>query len=318
MNFYQIYGGRLESEIEIPELRIAEPGPADWRLRLAASVDVLADATPIGVEQLLPDVCARLSRASDRFRLTFEDTGTFDVSLDGCDITWTPAPGTDHELARVDLIGRVLALAIHAGGDVCLHASAVSIDGQAIAFLAPKGYGKSTLAISMVGGGARLLTDDTLRLRLADPPIAVPGMYSIRLRDDSAKHVQRPTTSEFDGKVRIEEWRDDELSAGEAPLAALYLLAPVSPAPDRPAVARRRLKPIEAMLGVAQQGKISMILGKTEGGTLARRMAILATRVPIYSLQVSRSLERLNEVVDQMHAWHCAAEAEATVAGVSR
>ena len=75
MNFYQIYGGRLESEIEIPELRIAEPGPADWRLRLAASVDVLADATPIGVEQLLPDVCARLSRASDRFRLTLLSTG---------------------------------------------------------------------------------------------------------------------------------------------------------------------------------------------------------------------------------------------------
>src|SRR5262249_46876008 len=148
--------------------------------------------------------------------------------------------------------------------------------------LAPKGYGKSTLAVSMLGAGAQLLTDDTLRLRLGDQPVAVPGMYSIRLRDDSAKHSQRPGTAEFDGKFLVDEWRDNELFPGEAPLDALYLLAPVRPSPDRPPVARRRLSPTEAVLGVAQHGKIALLLGKSEAGIVARRIGAVASKVPVY------------------------------------
>ena len=316
MHFYDIYGGRLESEAEIPELRPGAPGTADWRLRIAQTAAPIDAAVAVGEEQLLPDVFARLVRAKDRFRLSFDDTGIFDVSLDGRTISWTPAPGADPELARVDLIGRVLSLAIHAGGDACLHASSVSIGGQAIAFLAPKGYGKSTLAISMVGGGAQLLTDDTLRLRLGDPPIAVPGMYSIRLRDDSAKFAQRPTSAEFDGKHLIDTWGDRELCPGEAPLVALYLLAPVAPSAERAAVVRRQLSPMHAMLGVAQQGKISALLGKTEGGVVARRIGALAAKVPVYRLEVSRSLDRLTDVVAQLHQWHHAA-AEVSTAGAA-
>jgi hypothetical protein len=313
MHFYEIYGGRLASEIDIPELRACEAGEVTWQLRVADRIPPIEAAVAVGEEQLLPTVFARLIRGADRFRLSFDDTGTFDVSLDGRDILWVPASGADHELARVDLIGRVLSLAIHAGGDVCLHASSVSIGGQAIAFLAPKGFGKSTLAVSMIAGGAQLLTDDTLRLRLADPPIAVPGMFSVRLREDSAAHVQRPTSAEFDGKRLVDEWRENELFPGEAPLVALYLLAPVQSGANRPAIARRELPPIQAMLGVTQQGKISMILGKTEGGVVARRMAALVGKVPVYRLEVARSLDRLEEVVTQLHQWHHAVEEPSTV-----
>jgi hypothetical protein len=304
MGSYQIYGGCLESEIDLPELRSAATGSADWRLRVVDHCAPLAESVLIGEEQLLEHVTARLSRGADRFRLTFEDTGTFDVSLDGRDIAWCPTPGADRELARVDVLGRVMALAIHAGGDICLHASAVSVAGQAIAFLAPKGYGKSTLALSMLGAGAQLITDDTLRIRLGDSPIAVPGMYSIRLRGDSAERAKRSVTPEFDGKFLVDEWRDDELLPDEAPLAALYLLAPTKPSSDRPAVARHQLPTMHAMLGAAQQGKIAMLLGKTEGGIVARRMAALAARIPVYRLEVSRELDRVSEVADTVCSWH--------------
>ncbi len=67
---------------------------------------------------------------------------------------------------RADLLGRVMALAAHADGRLTLHASAVSVAGRAVAFVGPKHAGKSTLALALVRKGARLLTDDTLVVRL--------------------------------------------------------------------------------------------------------------------------------------------------------
>ena len=45
-----------------------------------------------------------------------------------------------------------------------LHASAVVLDGAAVAFTAPSGTGKSTLAAHLVAAGASFLTDDVLAL----------------------------------------------------------------------------------------------------------------------------------------------------------
>jgi hypothetical protein len=111
-------------------------------------------------------------------------------------------------------------------------------------------------------------------------------------------------TPEFDGKFLVDEWRDDELLPDEAPLAALYLLAPMKPSADRPAAARHQLPPMHAMLGAAQQGKIAMLLGKAEGGIVARRMAALAARIPVYRLEVSRELDRVGDVADTICSWH--------------
>ena len=70
-------------------------------------------------------------------------------------ITWHRPPEVALDAAVADLTSRVLALALHAGGVFTLHASAVSIDGGGIAFLAPKHHGKSTLCSALVLAGAR-------------------------------------------------------------------------------------------------------------------------------------------------------------------
>src|SRR5262245_23461903 len=138
MAHHRIYGGCLETEVEVSALPPSRPCRADWKVRRSEHLEPLLDPVHLGEERLVDTISARLERGSDRFRLTFDDTGTFDVSRDGRDISWVPAAGADPDLAQVDLLGRVLSLAIHASGDLCLHASAAVIDGNAIAFLGPK------------------------------------------------------------------------------------------------------------------------------------------------------------------------------------
>ena len=307
MAHHRIYGGCLETEITISALPVSGPCRADWKVRRTEHLDPLLDPVLLGEERLVDTVTARLERGADRFRLTFDDTGAFDVSLDGREVAWAPAAGADPDLAQIDLLGRVLSLAVHASGDVCLHASAVRVDGNAIAFLGPKGFGKSALAMALVSAGATLLTDDTLRLRLGPRTMATPGLHSIRLWNDVADHLGRRSAMvpEPDGgKLVGRSLPDDEVSHESVPLAALYLLSPVRPTPDV-ATGRRTLLPsVEATLGVLQHAKIALLLGKSEGAVLLHRAAALTSATPVFRLEVPRDLAQLPVTAQHIMGWH--------------
>jgi hypothetical protein len=307
MAHHRIYGGCLETEIAISALPISGPCRADWKVRRSEHLDPLLDPVLLGEERLVDAVSARLVRGEDRFRLSFDDTGAFDVSLDGREIAWMPLAGADPDLAQIDLLGRVLSLAVHASGDVCLHASAVVVDGSAIAFLGPKGFGKSALAMALVSTGATLLTDDTLRLRLGPRTTATPGPHSIRLWNDVADHLGRRSAMvpEPDGgKLVGRSLPDNEVSHESVPLAALYLLHPVRPSPDV-ATGRRTLLPsVEATLGVIQHAKIALLLGKSEGAVLLHRAASLTSTTPVFRLEVPRDLAQLPVTAQHITGWH--------------
>ncbi len=69
---------------------------------------------------------------------------------------------------------------------ILVHATAVAIDGEAILLRGPPGVGKSDLALRLIDGGARLVTDDQARLRrdgdrvLVRAPEVIAGLIEIR------------------------------------------------------------------------------------------------------------------------------------------
>jgi hypothetical protein len=314
MACYRVHGGCLRSEVEFPELPLGEPGRSEWTLRVAEELPLLSDASFLGEEPLIDGVTARLQRGANSFRLTFEDTGTFDVSPDGSVIFWKPAPDSPSsaplELVRADVTGRVLALAIHAAGGMCLHASSVAVGGSAIAFLGAKGRGKTTLALAMVADGARLLSDDTLRVDLTLPPQAAPGLPTMRVANDVADRFDRRalTTPEGDGgtKLALSGLAPHELMTTRAPLSAIYVLSPVQAEEGRPAVRRRELTSVEAALTLVHHAKLATLLGRGEAPALLMRAGSLASSVPVYALDVSRDLSRAAEVARQIARWHSA------------
>jgi hypothetical protein len=74
------------------------------------------------------------------------------------------------------LFAQVLPLAATLQGLELLHASAVELDGQTLAFVAASGVGKTSVAAHLVAEGASLLTDDVLAVeRSSEGIVAHPG-----------------------------------------------------------------------------------------------------------------------------------------------
>jgi hypothetical protein len=63
-----------------------------------------------------------------------------------------------------------------------LHASSTRRNGGAVAFIGPRGSGKSSLAVHLLQAGHELISDDTLPVATAGPqPLALPSYPSLRM-----------------------------------------------------------------------------------------------------------------------------------------
>lgn len=311
---YSAFGGRLRSTVPLGGLRPAGAGaPPRWTLT-AAPAPAPADFAPPAAALLGSEAAGRcriaLFRTPAGLRLVHACAGAYDVANDGRDLVWHPAPDASADVMRHDVVHRVLPLALHAGGTLVLHASGVAIGPRsAIAFLADKGTGKSTLAAALVSAGARLLTDDTLGVvPRAGGADVLPGLHHLRLRDDAAVGAR---TGAFapepavgtDGKWVFDDLADARVQLEPAPLAALYVLR--AGPPDTPDAATRvRLPSVPAALALLQHAKLAPLLGGPMLPTLLDRAAAVVRQVPVYELTVARDLARVAAVAGTILRWH--------------
>jgi hypothetical protein len=305
---HAIFGGILRSEIPFPDLRPvgrATPDPT-WAFHRSNQSPPPDTGEFLGEVVFDAGSSLRVSRIARGLRFAYTDTGVFDVSEGGHEIVWFPAPDANIDLALIDVAGRVMAGALHLSGLLCLHGSAVSLAHGGIAFLAPKHYGKSTLALAMTRGGAKLLTDDTLPVELGSPIRLWPGVHSVRLWADSAERLAPDrigTSREYGGKHVLDELSGDRLAAHAAPASAVYILSPPSQTPSGPAT-RSRLADVPAAMALVQHTKIGALLGKSEAPVLFERAVAMAREVPVYSLEYARDFAHVDRLVQQLLEWH--------------
>jgi hypothetical protein len=309
MRDYQVFGGALRSDIEFPELRLIESDAPSWTLRSAALVPDMTAATLLGEAEVIPGCQVRLFRHDAGFRFVFDDTGIFDITNGGTEITWSKGPNFEDSWVRADITGRVLAVAMHASGHLCLHGSAVATGAGAIAFLAPKFHGKSTLALALTRAGAKLLTDDVLPVSPRTPVQAVPGVHQVKLWQDTAAHfgvdADRPALRPG-SKHLLHDFDDSMLSNDRAPLAAIYLLSPVivEEGEVAPTISRTRMHAVPSALALVRHSIMGSMLSGFEAQIVIDRATTIAEAVPVYQLTVAAGMERIGDTVDQLLAWH--------------
>ena len=304
---YEVFGGRLRSELDFPELPLAAEGSPSWDLRMRSGPAKPVAGELVGRVDVDNRVTVELRRYDAGWRLAYSDTGIFEINPDGSHLDWYPGPDHDLSAARVDVLGRVLAVALHAQGILCLHGSAVAFEHGTVAFLAPKFHGKSTTALALARSGAKLVTDDCLPVELSDPPRARPGVHAVRLWRDSVDEVghEGPLDTGPGGKFLLTDLPVDRLMRAPTRLAALYFLTPVTDANDRtPAVERVPVHGLDASLSLLGQTKIGALLGGSEAGTLLQMASRVAELVPVYRLRVVRDFNRLDEVIEGIRALH--------------
>ena len=130
--------------------------------------------------------CA-LYREGDAYRMRFPALADFVIHTAGY-VHCTPILGIDEPTIQHLFQTQVAPQALGQQHLPYFHASCVSFNGHALAFLGDSGLGKSTLATYLATHGATLIADDGLALKWEnDTYFALPSYQSLRLWDDSRK-----------------------------------------------------------------------------------------------------------------------------------
>ena len=106
----------------------------------------------------------------------------FQLSADGSSLSCQKLNGVTQEEFLIHLLHPALSFALIRRRIEPFHASAVILDGGAVAFLGGNGFGKSTLTAAFLGRGYPMLADSLLALREKEGQIlAYPGPQWIKL-----------------------------------------------------------------------------------------------------------------------------------------
>src|SRR4051812_33206581 len=134
------------------------------------------------------------------YRLYARHFGLARLSPSGARILCSPPEVAPWRWQRF-LVGRILPWAAVLRGLEVFHASAVTLDGRALAFVGPTGAGKTSIAVRLVAAGARFLTDHVLAIDETDGQARAHPGASIASVRPAEKAAISPKTWRDLGKV---------------------------------------------------------------------------------------------------------------------
>ena len=248
--------------------------------------------------------------------------GAFRIGRDGQDLVaqWdgigtlrASANGSRHEVAFPEGIsqpyrekfcaGPVAALLRHLAGGTTLHASAVEIGGEALAFLGDSGSGKSTAAADLCGRlGAVLLADDLVTIdRRADTHWALARDSNHWLSADSMAAVGLGRIAGDAGEAKSPVRAPNRSSTAAPHGARLRALVQLAFDDSVSAPALRRLEGRESFEAI-NGGYVRFIID--DAAVCLRdldQISRLSTAVPTYRLTRRRAFADLESVARVLH-----------------
>lgn len=178
----RIIPGVPASTVASEDLRISFGSLPEWHHELSAAQAEACYVADYKSECSEPALRVFRLLDGEYYRFDYSDETQFVVDRSGTEVwaEWS-APLTLEDTATY-LLGPVLGFVMLLRGIVCLHASAVAIGNEAIAFLGPGGSGKSTTAAAFAERGYSVLAEDVVTLDDRHNQFLVrPGYPCIRL-----------------------------------------------------------------------------------------------------------------------------------------
>ena len=239
------------------------------------------------------------------YRLRYSDGTEFVVDEKGREL-WAVWPeGLNAEYVMPYLLGQVMGFVLLLRGVPALHASAIAVDGQAVAILGPQESGKSTTAALLARAGYRVLADDLAALDEGARGFFVrPGHPRLKLWSDSVHALfgrgdalpQVP----MGWDKRYLDLAEEGSRFQEEPLrlAAIYVLGDRLDHPSRPLVAA--LSPNAATMALVANAYASVWLDRTLRAQQFAWLRRLAAHVPVREVRPHQDiayLQRLGDVI---------------------
>jgi len=278
---YALHGLCVRSEVPL-DAPVVDASPHDIEI-VWGERRVIADAAPDG--ELLsylspPDGDSWLVRGADGYVWRVQGACEFITDATRRHVRVHLAPDTEAELASllaVTFLARMLVL----DGHCVLHASAVEVDGSAIALVGHTGSGKTTLAALCCAVGTLLITDDALRVEPGDSGASCySGSCELRLRPQAARFAElfepQAQRTTLDGRTAV---RPAHAEGVTFPLAALVAPRCVE------ALATIHVERLRGAVAALELMRFPRTLGWTDDAPAQHSLEILselAASVPIY------------------------------------
>lgn len=296
MFLYSIYGLYLRINEEIPGLiACTDVSKEDLQIWFGSFPDHLWSkckdgivwyASPRSQEEEPPNLVIYQLSAEGCFWLRYAD-GTEFVFDRRCSQVWAMWPeNLTLEDTAIYLLGPVLGVLLYLRGVTCLHASAVEIDGAAIALVGESGAGKSTTAAAFAHLGHRVLSDDVVTLNEQDEAFIVHPAYPyIRLWPSSVELLYgKPDalpllTPTWDKHCLHLIDRGHQFSAEPLPLAAVYILGDRSMSSAAPFV--EAVTPNESLINLVANTYANKLLDKNGRAKEFELLGRLRNQLPI-------------------------------------
>jgi hypothetical protein len=230
------------------------------------------------------------------------------VAVDGRSVTCARPDGADQGSFEANLLNFVLSTALTQQGEEPLHATVLALEEGAVALLGPSGAGKSTLAAFLIGQGARLITDDMLRLTFSEGRgYAHYGPNRLKLLDEPVQRLLPGSIAAgyfntLSGKLMVQP--EDTVGSRRTPppLTALFWLGDEPPADSSAAgeVNTARLRGMELMRVLTSS---AMNIRDYSPPRLARQLRFaerVAQTLPVHALVYPRNYELLGRVAEEI------------------
>lgn len=239
------------------------------------------------------------------FIFTYSDGTTFWLTPDGREI-WSrwPEPAT---LADTEtyFLGPVLGFALRLRDVLCLHASAVVVDGLAVALVGGSMAGKSTTAGAFAAAGYTVISDDLVAVRDTDArPMVAPAYPYLKVWAESEAILFRGATRlpqltpTWDKLALALDDHGYSFAESSVPLGAIVMLGARDSADARPRVTRTSAA--AALLTIVPETYAGYLLDAPMRRVEFLQLGALLAHVPAFSAEPSDDPARLPLLVSRI------------------
>jgi hypothetical protein len=297
---YSVYGLQICANLPLPGLFLS-PATRDVNL------EVCLQSTPLMLNEMLqgaselwytspykddhgtPGLRVWKLAGGAYFKLQYSDGTEFIIDCMGTRV-WSVWPDTlTLQYTVLYLLGPVLGFVLRLHGTTCLHATAIAVGDQAIAFLGPAGAGKSTTAAAFAKLGHPVLSDDIVTLLDYGSAFWVqPGYPLLRLWPTSVNILYGgpdvlpklvPDDSSWDKRYLSLAGNGYKFQHEALPLAAIYLLDERSSESAAPFV--ETITPSAGIMRLIANTSVNYLLDKTMRGREFELLGRVVDTVPI-------------------------------------
>lgn len=202
----------------------------------------------------------------------------------------------EENLLKTLILGPVFATLLHQLGRLVLHASAVNINNSAIAFLGPRGRGKSTTSLALCKNGYDLLSDDVLSIDIdKNVPLVFPSYPRIKLYPEVIKNIKEdpysmpqvyPNTDKRSYQV-LNNYSDTSM-----PLKSIYIIE------ESNKTAIEDINPKDSLIELVKYSFCLNIFNKNDLSDNLNQCSKIINNILVKKLKIKRSLEDLPKLAE--------------------